>query len=225
MNLWYVQVYMIFSAWCFHRLRGDSCTTEACLSCGPLVPIVDLDCTVEEVASSQSGISVYKLSCYVTTDNCSLISNSEIEYCIPTSAILGCFCSLHVSSVKVTQGNNGSLTFVSGWATIHTVQYGLSMCKSDLVVTELCETEKNTTKPLLDFLNDNASMLSCRCYGTNCSRNITATINVQQQPNPNSVFTTAVSGTSQMVLSSLPGSSSTSSVIASPASGFAGGFV
>ena len=222
MNLWYVRVYVIFSAWCFHRLRGDRCTAEACPNCGPsegpFLPTVDLDCTVDEIASSQPGISVYRLSCYVTTDNCSLSSSSELDACIPTMALLGCYCFLNVMSLKVTQDNNGSLTFVSGLANIHTQGYGFPRCTSRLVVTELCETEESTAKPLLDFLNDDP-ILSCRCYGTNCSRNITATISVEQsveqQPNPNSISAVTVSGSSSTIRrSSTSGNSSTSSVIA-----------
>ena len=90
---------------------------------------------------------------------------------------------------------------------------------------ELCEVEKHTTEPLPDFLND-IHLLACRCYGTNCTRNVTVTISVGQ-PNPNSASTMAVS---QMVLSSFPASAFTSSILASSSStltssgGLAGGF-
>ena len=225
MNLWYIQVYMIFSAWCFHHLQGERCTAEECLSCGPSLPQFDIDCTVEEIASSQPVVLAYRLSCYVTDDKCPLTS----EECMADPHLIGCYCALYIFGLKLTQDSNGSLTFISGFGSYHTQTYGFSECSSRVVVRELCETEENITGPLLNFLDNYSGIFSCRCFGTNCSRNITVTFSVEQQPDPNSISTIAVSQlsavpvTSQMVLSSFPGSSSTSTIISS-SSFLAGGF-
>ena len=190
MKLWYAQVYVILSAWYFHEVGADQrCTADECMSCGSPT-ILDLDCTIEEVASSQPGVSIYRLSCYfadIADDNCSLVNTSDIAKCAPSMGKIGCYCSLHVFELNLSREENGSLTFVSGLGSYQVQTYQASRCSDELGVTELCEVEEYTTEPLLDF---NPSRLSCRCYGTNCSRTITITITVKlPSENPNSTGT------------------------------------
>ena len=191
MKLWYAQVYVILSAWYFHELGADQrCTADECISCGSPIPSPDLDCTVKEVASSHSVVSTYRLSCHVADiadDNCSSVNTSDIEDCAPGLNQIGCYCSLHVSGLNLSREENGSLTFVSGLASYHVQTYRATSCNDELEVTELCEVEEHTTDPLQDF---SPNRLSCRCYGTNCSRTITITITVQlPSQNPNSTGT------------------------------------
>ena len=192
MKLWYAQVYLILNAWYFHKLDADQqCTADQCIRCGssnPTLDLLDLECTVEEVTGSQPGVSVYKLSCYVAEDNCSPVNTSDLDLCNLTEGQIGCYCSLHVSKLNVSQGENGSLTFVSGLASYHVQTYKATACYDGLIVTELCEVEEYTTDPLLDFSSDN--VFSCRCYGTNCTESITITISMQQPTqNPTSTET------------------------------------
>ena len=214
MDLWYAQVYMILSAWCFHELGADQCTADACVRCAsnPL-PDFDLECTLGKVSSNQPGVLVYRLFCYVTENTCALVNLSDVEDCALTPNQIGCYCSLHVTSLEVAQEENGSLTFVSGSASYHVQTYKASRC-IDGYITELCEAEEYTTEPLQDFLKD--AGFSCRCYGANCSSSITVTIRLSveqptQTPNSTGTFsqlwtvTDHSSSTSRMASVSLPG--------------------
>ena len=228
MKLWYAQVYVILSAWYFHELGADQrCTADECISCGAPIPSPDLDCTIEEVASSKPVVSIYRLSCHVVDiadDNCSPVNTSDIADCGPTSAVpsaFGCYCSLHVSGLNLSREENGSLIFVSGFASYHVQTYPADRCTDEVMVTELCEVEEYITEPLLDF---SPNTLSCRCYGTNCSRTITITITVQlpsQNPNSTGSFSQLWTVTSHSSDTPLTDSVS-SSASASPSNVLAG---